>query len=591
MVEVDHHLRSQVDQLKGMVAQLNANVGQVSGQVTGVATTQQQTRSELGELRSAFDEYVQQAVRTANLQRAETVKGTLQDELQHEFGGYEKVRKTASGLLWAFDSGLVRQESVENATDLLMIENPRYWLAPVTVGLGAWSGNDSVLCDQAIAAAYQLAPTRTSLMFSLILRRQGRQQSSVRWLRHYLSNLDPMALSREFAVVLESVAQGAFGAGGRALIRENVDSWLAKLEDDEAVQDNQVKRWRFEIERYMPAGAGDAFPRLRAHSPQWPQLEAVLRGAEAHQPFHEHYNALLAAEYTPTDRLEDSIDDILDILVSEYDNEELPRRRDLARQQAIIDHEGDLDKAKAAADASAASLGATIDYLTIQTTAALDPGAIGVTPATQQVALATCAPWVGRAHGSFCMDYRRAYPANVDVVFSETHPFGKTVFTLPTWTGSLTTTPMPQLEQSLAAHWDAAAAPLLASLVFNLGKALIAPILVSVFVLLVLVAANPIVAVLIGGAVFGIWFATVKSKQSKAEAFRKQVADALEAQKQAALADLRGAGAEHTDYQSRFRAGDAKEQQVRELIESFAQLGQDKTPYDRRALTTEGNLV
>lgn len=588
VVAPDHQLRRQVAELQTLAVRLDNNLGRVGADVAAVGQAQQQTRGELAQLHADFTEFRQLAVRTANIQLAETRVGVLQDEITDKFGRYNKVRHTAAGLLKVFDSGLVTQDSVEKATELLMIENPDYWLAPATVGLGAWSGGDSVLCDRAIADAYRLAPAPTALLFALILRRQSRQNSSVRWLQHYLANLDPMALSREFAVILESIAQGAFGNGGRELIRETVQQWLKILADDEEAQNAQVKRWRFEVERYQPLGAGDAFPQLRTHSPQWPALESVLRAAEAHQPFLDRYGVLLAAEYTPSERIEDMIDDILDRLVEEYHEAELPRRRELALQKAILAHDGDMAAAKAAAEAGSAALGNTLDYLTIQSSAALDPEAIGVSPATQQVALATCADWVERAHGSFCADYRGRYPGSVDALFQEQHRFGQAVVDVPPWTGSLTNTPMPELEKSLGAHWDKATGPFLAGLAFNFGRALTAPAVIAGIVLLIGVAINPIFGILVAAAIFGCSYLGVSSTRKTKEAYRKKVADALEEHKLKALEDLRATGAEYTDFQSRYRSADAKETQVRSMIESFADLGHDKAPHDRRNVLTEG---
>lgn len=595
MAEVDHALRSSVRALQRDVTTVQEmtfrvinDVGVVNGQVAAVGAAQQLTRDELAHLTSEFTTFVLRAERTANVQRAETRVGTLESRIEYDFGRYDKVRRTAAGLVRAFDSGLVKQESVETATDLLMIENPKYWLAPAAVGLGAWSGGDSVLCDQAIQAAYGLAPSRTALMFALILRRQRRMPSSVLWLRHYLRNLDPMALSREFAVVLESVAQGAFGAGGRQLIRESVDGWLAKLADDQDAHAAQVKRWRFEVESYKPGGASAAFARLKEHSPQWPQLEEVLRGAETHKPFHDHYSALIAAEYHASERIEDSVDDILDILVDEFDTEELPLRRELAYEKAVIEFEGDLDRAREKADTHTAALGDTLDYLTVQTSAALHPADIGVSPATQQVALASCVEWVDRAHSGFSMDYRSKYPADVEVEFQEQQPIGSSVFTLSRWSGSLTNEPMAQLEGSLARHWDAASAPLLASLRFDLGKALIKPGVLAGIVFVLFIAVNPAFAILAAGALFGIAYLKAAGRKKAADALYEQVDTTIRGMKAKSLEDLRGAGAEYTDYQTRYQAADAQEPRVRALIAEFADLGHDKTPHEGRTLREEG---
>jgi hypothetical protein len=595
MVEVDHALRSSVralqkdvDAVQRLTFQVINDVGVVNGQVAAVDAAQQQTRNELAFLTNEFTTFVVRAQRTANVQRAETRIGTLESRIEFEFGRYDKVRRTAAGLVRAFDSGLIKQESVETATDFLMIENSKYWLAPAVVSLGAWSGGDSILCDQAIEAAYGLAPSRTALLFALILRRQSRLPSSVIWLRHYLRNLDPMALSREFAVVLESVAQGAFGAGGRQLIHESVDSWLAKLADDEDAHAAQVKRWRSEVESYKPGGAAASFQRLKDFSPQWPALEEALRGAETHKPFHDHYSALIATEYHSSERIEDSVDDILDILVDEFDIEELPLRRELAYEKAVIEFDGDLDKARDKAEANTAALGDTLDYLTVQTSAALHPSDIGVSPATQQVALASCVEWVDRAHSGFSMDYRGKYPSDVQVEFQEQQPIGSAVFTLPRWTGSLTNTPMGQLENSLGRHWDDASAPLLASLEFNLGKAMIKPGIIAAIVLVFGVAINPAFGIIAAGALFGISYLQAGRKAKAADALRDQVSKTIKGMKAKSLEDLRGAGAEYTDYQTRYQAADGEEAGVRTLIAAFADLGQDKAPHEGRTLLAEG---
>lgn len=583
-----HALRKDVDTVQRLTFQVINEVGVVNGQVAAVGAAQQQTRSELAHLTNEFTAFVLHAQRTANVQRAETRVGNLESKIEVEFGRYDKVRRTAAGLVRAFDSGLVKQESVEFATDLLMIESPRYWLAPAVVSLGAWSGGDNILCDQAIETAYGLAPARTALLFALILRRQNRLPSSVIWLRHYLRNLDPMALSREFAVVLESVAQGAFGAGGRQLIHESVDSWLAKLADDEDAHAAQVKRWRSEVESYRPDGAGASFQRLRDFSPQWPALQEALRGAETHKPFHDHYSALIAAEYHASERIEDSVDDILDILVDEFDTEELPLRRELAYEKAIIEFDGDLDRARDKADSNTAALGDTLDYLTVQTSAALHPSDIGVSPATQQVALASCVEWVDRAHSGFSRDYRAQYPADVTVEFPEQQPIGSSAFTVPHWSGSLTSAPMGQLEGSLARTWDYAAAKLLASMEFNLGRALIGPGVISAIILVVGVAINPAFGILAAGAWFGIAYRQANKRAAAAETLRDQVQQTIKGLKAKALEDLRGAGAEYTDYQTRYQAADREESRVRTLITAFAGLGQDKAPHEGRTLLAEG---
>ena len=582
---VDVQLHRKINDLQNMAVQLDAHLELVGNQVEVVGAAQQQTRAELADLSGEFTRFRRWQEHTTNVQLATTEKARLENQLDIQFGRYEKVRMTAANLTRAFDSGLVAQSTVDHATEMLMLENARYWLAPAARALAAWSGDDPARCDSAIANACEYAPQRTALFFALVLRRQNRQRASVRWLRHYLNYLDPKALTWEFAVVLESLSQGAFGPGGRALISETVADWHEVLDRDETARDEQVARWRFEIEQYRPAGAGDAFQRLRDLSPQWPALEEALRAAEAHQPFVDHYGPLAAAEHAPSASLEDQVDDLLDRLVEDYDPEELPIRRQLERQQAIIDHDGDRDAAQAAVDADKGGWGDTLDYLTLQTRAALDPESISVSEATQQVALATCADAIKQAHASFCAGYRLKKPLEVEAAFPVQHPLGDTKYELPGWTGNLTTTALPELEKSLGDHWDASTKPFLSSLVFPYSRRMTFAGVISGLILLVCVFINPVFGILAGGAVFGIWALRISQQRKAMEKLRQTYAKALAQLKLKALEDLRGAAAELTDYQSRYTERDGQEQDVRELVNRFADLGGERGAFESRAVS------
>jgi hypothetical protein len=589
MADVDYHLRRQVAELNGLVTWLGEQVALVSGQVSAVDAKQQQTNDALRQLNADFLAFVRRTELTANIQRAETRVGVLQDQLDHDYGHHKTVRRTAVGMLQAFDVGLVSQDTVHSVSEQLMIQTPRYWLAPTLVGLAAWAADDPGLCDRAVEEAFRRSPQRTSLFFALVLRRQDRPEMAVRWLRHYLDGQDPARLGREFAVILESIAQGAFGAPGRALLGERLEKWQRVLLADEEARQAQVRRWRIEIESLRGPGAAHEFPRLARVSPQWPQLDAALRDARVQQAVLDKYTALLEREATPSDRLEDAVDDILDRLVRECDTEELPVRRDLAFNQAVIHHDGDLDAARRAAEADAAALEETLDYLTVQTTAALTPETIGTSSATQRLAVAACREWFGQAHQAFTRDYRLAVPREVWVTTDAIQTCAAHTFSLPPWSGALSA-PMPELEAQLSAHWDHHVQAYLAQLPYPWRSRLYAMSAVVV-VLLLLPVATPLpalfglVAALAVGGAWGLGiYAAHRGSMRALRAARELLASA----KEEALRELRGARAEFTDWHSAFESANGAEPRTREMIRSLATAGGSVSPFEGRVVTPPG---
>ncbi|MGI5245921.1 hypothetical protein [Dactylosporangium sp. CA-139066] len=585
MSEVDFHLRNQVQQVQRLIVNLDQNLAAVSTQVALVGQEQQEARNELAGLRADFLAFVRQHELTANIQLAETRIGVLQDQLEHEFGRHNVVRHTAVGMLQAFDVGLVSEETIRSVGEQLMLQTPRYWLAPVLVALAAWSADDPSLCDRAVTEAYRRSPGHTALFMALVLRRQNRLESAARWLRHYLAAQDPNALGRNFAVILEAIAQGAFGPGGVAIVGEFLGRWREQLLVDEAKQDAQVNRWRHEVDAHVaPPAAVPRFPRLAAVSPQWPAMERILAAAESHQAFIDHYRALFAEEIVPADRIEDAIDDILDRLVAEYDDEELPLRRDLALNQAIVRNDGDLERSRRAVAVDAAALETTMDFLEVQTQSALTPDAIGVSRSTQRLAIASCADWISRAHGQFCRDYRGALPPDVTAVFAGDYNVAAKGFKLPPWTGSFQR-PLAELEGSLAAHWDQHSRAFIAGFTFDWGKKIIAPIIVTVLALVVLTACIGWVGLILALLVGGVWFVRLHQQSQQVELQRQEVVAFVERAKHDAILQLRGSSAELTDWMSRYQAADRLEPQVMALIADLGRATQASTPYSRRTVT------
>ncbi|MEU8261541.1 hypothetical protein AB0C02_13090 [Micromonospora sp. NPDC048999] len=576
-------VRNDIRATQRMLANLQGAIDGVGSQVDVIGREQQATQDQLLTLRAEFARFVQQAERTANIQRAETAINTLKNDIEHQFGHHKVVRRTAVGMLRSFDLGLVTEETVRAVGEQLMLQTPRYWLAPVLVALAAWAGDDPDLCVRAVEEAYHRSPHRTSLLMTLVLRRQGRRSSAVRWLRHYLDAQDPAALSREFAVILESIAQGAFGPAGVELVRERLETWRDRLLADEAVTIAQVNRWRREMETHVRAdGVADDFPRLAAASPQWPQLQHALACADAHQSIIDRYTALMNAEAPPSSRIEDAIDDILDRLVGDYDHEELPLRRKLAANEAIVQCDGDLEQAARAAHSEATGLEDTRDYLTIQTESALHPDAIGVSTQTQRLAVAFCHDWMSHSHAAFTRDYRLEVPDTVKVTFALRSTYGKIGFRPPQWTGSFTT-PMDALERSLEAHWDRHAQSFLDSLTFDWGKRLIGPAVVAVLVLLVVSGMSNVgLGLLAAAAVAGVWALALKGQAEKAAAEQEKARAAIAKARTESLVALRATGAELTDWTSRFTAADGKEPQVKALLTDLATAGAPGARHERR---------
>ena len=105
---------------------------------------------EIWSLAREFHEFVNIQQKANRLGQAETRLVKIRQEIEKKYGHYDIVRRTTTGILQADDLGIVKKETISNATEELMISTPGYWLAPCLVALAAWINDQKELADKAV---------------------------------------------------------------------------------------------------------------------------------------------------------------------------------------------------------------------------------------------------------------------------------------------------------------------------------------------------------------------------------------------------------------------------------------------------------
>lgn len=546
---------------------LGQEINHVSIGVGEVRSNLAVTSQELVELRRRFEEYVAQAEKMANVQRSETKLSGLKADLDRQFGHHGVVRRTSIGMLQAFDVGNVTNATTSQVSEELMIQTPRYWLAPALVAVAGWSRDDEEMSRISVLEASRRDPRKTALFFALVLRRQGRLESSTRWLRQYFISLDPAQLTREFVIVLECVTRGAFGPLGITLAGEKIREWNTELRSDHTVVEAQVEAWRSYISTHGQRLGDAEYPVLRQTSPQWPQIASVLESASALPTSIDWFERVRDTQEQRSNVIEDVLDDILEQLVTEYDEDELPLRRDIAYHAAVLEEDGDLDRARARADVVQASLEETLDAVSLQTAAAMHPESLGVGVGTQQVAIGTSREEAATGVGRFTRDYRSRLLSAIQITLTPQHSGYASTLGFPGWTTS-TDVPERTAITELTSVWETTIAARREQLRFRIGKYTV-PILIAAVVLLIAFVINPIVGVVVLALAGAILYFIINGGKKQSDA---AIAE-LDRTKDAALGEsvrlYRAATAEYTDAGLLFQELDAQEGQLLDVIRAW----------------------
>lgn len=540
---------------------IKADMAGVQSELGTLNLKQDQIESELEKLAGSFADFVEADLKHKALQLAETRQGNLKQDLQIKFGYYAEVRRMATGIVQAVDTGVVSDDTLRYSTEEVMIKAPGYWLAPALVALAAWIRDDRNSNEKALLEALKRDDYKTTLFFMLVMRRLARNEASLKWIERYFMHQNPHNLDREFIIILEAVTTGVFPPAARQLMMMNVKSWLQQLTQGDTFINQQKAQWVQFFEASGPLYDGK-YPLLEKFSPNWYALENSLKEVKAHHVLQAHFNKIISSSADFSTGIKVQLDEILSLLVTNFDDEELPLQEQVRFNQLIIQMDGDKAAAQAVMDAEKHIFDEQVDFLQLLTNASFNPELSGATGVTQALAVSISQPWIVEAHDTFTAQSRNRIPATIDLSIDD--------FKTSTKDGS----DEDQLLQQQETFYEQLLAIELGNLSFPYAAVVIGA-LVGLFGCWAFS-----MHVIIGIVGLGIGAALIWNAISNHTKAKKKIVENVEERKQKAKEVLRGCIAETFDYRQEHATEDSKAEQLRQLLLSI-------TPEDFSSVSKE----
>lgn len=393
--------------INGSINSLEHDVDQVNENVRVVYR-------ELASLATEFHTFVdnQNRVNIKSESQRELIR--IRQEMEKRFGKYEDVRSHTTGILQANDLGIVKKETISNVTEELMLATPGYWLAPCLVALAAWINDMPELAERALREGIKRNDEKTSLFFALVCRRADRKQASLKWTQRYLANQDEEQLDRKTVIILDAFASGLLGADTEGVISKQMTVWLEKLADKPGFIEQQVDQWSDAINlRRQPLPANE-YTYLRKYSKTWPVLSDIMEGAYLHAEMLSYFIDIFEQQDS-TDTLKEQLDEILTSLVTDFDDEELPLRKEEKYHQFVVDFNGDDERAKKNMQLEESAFEVHKDFTQLLTDAAMKPESSHASVSTQKFAIALSKDWISTAYDDIVARNRMKIPNEISI--------------------------------------------------------------------------------------------------------------------------------------------------------------------------------
>ena len=406
--------RADLSLIERSLSNLAGSIDYVNNRVDQVDDNVKIVYNEVEKLANEFREYVEMQSLANRKAEAKMNLSAIRDKLKDNFGHYDVVRRTATGILQANDLAIVKSSMLSHVTEKQMIETPNYWLTPCLVALAAWINDDKALAERALAEGIRRNDEKTSLFFGLICRRIGRENSSLKWFARYLEAQDEEKLDRKAVIVLDAFASGLLGNDTENFVYQQIQEWMSNLEAKPGFTERQLDNWKNAINsKRVPLKSG-LYPYLEKYSNTWGNLQDILEGANLNNDLYEYFKKVFEQK-EETKKLKVELDKILDSLVTEFDEEELPLKREEQFEELVVRYNGSESKAHAQMALEKSVYDDYRDFMQLLTDASMNPEESKSSVATQKFATALSRNNIVTAFNDIVAQNRMNVPYDIEI--------------------------------------------------------------------------------------------------------------------------------------------------------------------------------
>lgn len=393
---------------------ISQNINVLDSEIVQVNDNVKVVYDEVGQLANEFRTFVSIQIRANAKSNSQQRLIQIRQEIEKKFGHYDVVRRTTTGILQADDIGIVKKETISNATEELMISTPGYWLAPCLVALAAWINDQPELAERALREGIKRDDEKTSLFFALVCRRADRKQSALKWTQRYLANQDAENLDHKTVIVLDAFASGLLGADSEGVVSKQMGEWLDHLSEKVGFVEQQTQQWSDAINLKRKPINLNNYQYLSKYSHTWPVLQDIMEGANLHATILSYFINIFEQEAS-TDALKVQLDEILTNLVTGFDEEELPLKKEEKYHQFVVDFDGDESRAQSNMAVEESAFAVHKDFTQLLTDAAMKPESSHSSVSTQKFAIALSKNWITDAYNDVVAKNRAKIPYEIEI--------------------------------------------------------------------------------------------------------------------------------------------------------------------------------
>lgn len=338
-------LENNLQVLANNIGSVSQNVNSINGHINDVEGQVNTVKDDVKNLEEEIKAFMLEIKQGTIVSNARQTIFMAEAEYSKKYSYRNDVRRRVNGLLQSVDINAIKKSTVENISEETIVNAPDYWLAPALVSLCAWYTNNRVLAENALKEAMARDDEKSSLLFCLVHLRANRVDTAMRWLSRYLSMQDPTRMESKIITVLDAITSGVFGIDAKKTCLEKVNTWMLELNGYGDIKKTQVERWERYFREQLENVSENEFPYIEKYVVEKENVKDIISTSTAQKKISKDLKNIMNEKQYVRNSDTNKIDDLLHMLVFNYDKEELQLKRDIQKNKHIIEENGDMAKA------------------------------------------------------------------------------------------------------------------------------------------------------------------------------------------------------------------------------------------------------
>ncbi|MBQ7104225.1 MAG: hypothetical protein IJN90_00020 [Bacilli bacterium] len=403
-----------LDIIENNLGQLAKNIGNVSVNVEEVDTKVNKVTDSVKTIEDEIKNFMVEIRGSTIVSNAKQSIMMSQEELNKQYGHYDSVRRKINGIFQATDMNAVKKSTIENISEQVIIDTPNYWLAPALVSLCAWLTDNKDLANRALKEAMNRDDEKTSLLFCLVHLRANRYETALKWLTRYLEMQDPAKMESKIVTVLDAITNGSFGVDAKELCLQKIDSWIKELSSQPGYKEIQVDRWNAYLNSLINNTPNEDFDFIKKYTNELDKVNRILAVSNSQQNILSELKNIIKEEQNINISTTSQIDKLINMLVFNYENEELDLKKDIAKNRLIIEENGNVTKANERFKETEFAFQKATDFYSQLTNITIEYKNTKPTINTRKMAMALSKDWINEAYNNMSKSFENN-DLNIDI--------------------------------------------------------------------------------------------------------------------------------------------------------------------------------